>query len=91
MLDDESEHVGRLFAAHAAVACAAARTESDLDQALVTRELIGQAQGILIERHRLTGGQAFALLVGASQHRNVKLRDLAEDLVRSGVLDTGLP
>lgn len=86
-LDDESEHVGRLFAAHAAVAYSAARTQANLDQALETREMIGQAQGVLIERHKITGPQAFALLVAASQRRNVKLRDIAEDLVRSGTLD----
>lgn len=87
VLNDESEHVGRLFAAHAGVAYAAARKEADLDQALQTRELIGQAQGILIERHKMTGQQAFALLVAASQRRNVKVRDLAEELVRSGALE----
>jgi transcriptional regulator with GAF, ATPase, and Fis domain len=88
-LDDASEHVGRLFAAHAAVAFAAARKEADLDQALATSRTIGQAQGILMERHKLTGEQAFALLVAASQRRNVKIRDLADGLVRSGVLDEG--
>ena len=87
VLDDESEHVGRLFAAHAAVAYAAASTKAGLAQALVTREMIGQAQGILMERLRLTSEHAFALLVAASRNRNVKLRDLAEQLVRSGTLD----
>lgn len=41
---------------------------------------------ILMERHKLTGEQAFALLIRASQHSNVKLRDVAEQLVRSGAL-----
>lgn len=85
-LDDASEHVGRLFAAHAAVAYAAARTQAELDRALITRELIGQAQGILIERHKVTGEQAFLLLVAASQRSNVKLHELASQLVHSGVL-----
>jgi transcriptional regulator with GAF, ATPase, and Fis domain len=88
-VNDESEHVGRLFAAHAAVAFAAARREADLDRALATSRLIGQAQGIVMERHKITGEDAFALLVAASQRRNVKVRDLAEVLVRSGVLDEG--
>lgn len=88
-LNDESEHVGRLFAAHAGVAYAAAKKEADLDQALQTRELIGQANGILMERHRITAQQAFTLLVAASQRRQIKLRDLAEDLVLSGTLDEG--
>jgi len=81
---DESEHVGSMFAAHAAVAYAAARTEAGLGGVVATRQLIGQAQGILMERHQLTGDQAFALLVRASQDRNVKLRELAEQLVYTG-------
>jgi len=40
----------------------------------------------LTERHKLSDQQAFALLVQASQHRNVKLRDIAEQLVHSGSL-----
>lgn len=83
---DESEHVGLMFAAHAAVAYAAARKQSDMVRAVATRELIGQAQGMLMERHRIGADAAFALLVRVSQHRNVKLRAVAELLVRTGVL-----
>jgi len=84
--DDESEHVGLLFASHAAVAYAAVRQQTGLTRSVATRQLIGQAQGILMERHKLSDQQAFALLVQASQHRNVKLRDIAEQLVHSGSL-----
>lgn len=84
--DEESEHVGGLFAAHAAVAYSAARTQSGLERSVATRQVIGQAQGILIERHKITSDQAFAMLVRASQHHNVKLRDLAETLVETGAL-----
>jgi hypothetical protein len=52
--------------------------------ALMTRELIGQAQGILMERERITADQAFDVLRRASQHLNVKLRQVAEDLIESG-------
>jgi GAF domain-containing protein len=83
--DDESEHVGLLFAAHAAIAYAAARREAQLLRAVGTRELIGQAQGILMERHRIPASEAFARLVVASQHRNVKLRQIAEALIETGV------
>jgi len=55
MFDDESEHVGLLFAAHAAIAYSGARTKADLGRAVATRQLIGQAQGILMERHKITG------------------------------------
>lgn len=56
----------------------------NLTEALRTRELIGQAQGILMERERLTADQAFDVLRKASQRMNVKLRSVAEDLVRTG-------
>lgn len=55
---------------------------------MTTREIIGQAQGILIERHKITADQAFTTLVTASQSANIKLRDVAETLVRTGVLQT---
>lgn len=85
--DDESEHVGLMLAAHAAVAFAASRKQASLTRSVATRQLIGMAQGILIERHKLTSDQAFELLVRVSQHRNTKLRDVADRLVRSGHLD----
>lgn len=57
---------------------------SDLGEALRTRELIGQAQGILMERERITGEQAFEVLRRASQHLNIKLREVAITLVETG-------
>lgn len=85
--DEGSEHVGSLFAAHAAVALANAEQQEQLSEAVRTRDLIGQAKGILMERYGLTGEQAFAVLVRGSQQGNVKLRQLAEQLVESGRLD----
>jgi hypothetical protein len=61
-----------------------ARRTEDLHHALASRELIGQAQGILMERERITGEQAFDILRQASQHLNVKLREVAQDLVDTG-------
>jgi AmiR/NasT family two-component response regulator len=55
-----------------------------LEAALLTRDLIGQAKGILMERYRITEDEAFERLRTASQHKNRKLRDLAEELARSG-------
>lgn len=92
--DDESEHVGLLFAAHAAVAYSAAQQQASAARVVATRQLIGRAEGILMERHKLTADQAFALLVRASQQGNVKLRDVASRLVHSGALpgpDTAAP
>ncbi|MFI9011144.1 GAF and ANTAR domain-containing protein [Actinosynnema sp. NPDC053489] len=84
--DEESEHVGLLFAGHAAVALATAQEREHLADAVLTRDLIGQAKGILMERHKLTADQAFAVLVRASQQGNLKLRELAERLTRTGEL-----
>lgn len=56
----------------------------DLDAALASRAVIGQAQGILMERERITADDAFDVLRRASQELNVKLRDVAQRLVDTG-------
>ncbi|MBV9822763.1 MAG: GAF and ANTAR domain-containing protein [Actinobacteria bacterium] len=81
---DESEHVALLFASHASVALSGERTIGNLRAAVSTREVIGQAQGILMERFKVTGEMAFQMLMVASQHSNRKLRDIAADLVTTG-------
>lgn len=66
------------------------RVASNLNSALVTREIIGEAKGILMERERITSAQAFDILRRASQHLNLKLRDIAQSLVDTGERpDTG--
>ena len=90
---------GLLLASMAGFACSITRAHEDeerraenLHAALVTRELIGQAQGILIERERISADQAFHVLRQASQHLNVKLREVAQDLIETGERpDTGSP
>ncbi len=62
---------------------------ANLNEALRTRELIGQAQGILMERERITADQAFGVLRRASQKMNVKLRSIAETLVETGESPAG--
>lgn len=84
--DDESQHVGSLFAGHAAIALSAAQQRRHLGDAVQTRDLIGQAKGILMERHKLNADQAFAVLTRASQLTNTKLRDIADQLTRTGEL-----
>jgi transcriptional regulator with GAF, ATPase, and Fis domain len=81
-----TEHVGWLLAAHAAVAFASARNETQLHEAIGTRQDIGEALGIIMERHKLTEQQAFDLLREQSQSRNVKLRELARRVTESGGL-----
>jgi len=90
---------GLLLAGLAAQALAAARAHDDetrrldnLQGALLTRLVIGQAQGILIERERLTPDQAFDVLRRSSQHLNIKLREVAQSLVDTGESpETGSP
>jgi GAF domain-containing protein len=68
------------------------RQAENLRNALVTRELVGQAQGILMERERITAEQAFDILRRASQHLNIKLREVAQDVVDTGERpETGVP
>jgi GAF domain-containing protein len=84
----DSESTGILLASHAALAMAAARTQEGLLTAMDSREMIGQAKGILMERYKVTGVEAFGLLVASSQAVNRKLRDVAEHLVATGELLT---
>ena len=81
--DAESEGVGLLLASHAAVALADAQREAQLTRALGSRDVIGQAKGILMERHGIDPDEAFRLLVRTSQQLNRKLRDVAGDVVRT--------
>jgi len=80
-----------LLALYAALALAATEAIGDagerIDQlktAMATQTVIGQAQGILMERHKLTAGQAFDRLRKASMNLNRKLRDVARDLSETG-------
>ena len=88
--DDESEQVGLLFASHAAVAYAGVRKEAQLAQAVASRDLIGQAKGILMERYKISPERAFLVLTRISQGSNRKLNDIAAELVRHGTVP-GIP
>jgi putative methionine-R-sulfoxide reductase with GAF domain len=90
---------GVILASLAGLAVAAAHSHEDeelraanLNVALASREVIGQAQGILMERERISAAQAFDVLRRASQHLNRKLRDVAQDFVDTGARpETGQP
>ncbi len=81
-IDAESQHVAELFATHAALALGRVRREDDLNSALESRTVIGQALGIVMERHGVDEALAFQYLASLSQHSNTKLRDVAAELVR---------
>ena len=82
------ERTARLIGDHAAILVERAlallsstRLNEQLRQAVATREIIGEAKGILMEGQRCTRDDAFDILRRASQRENRKLRELAEELV----------
>src|SRR4051794_534018 len=87
--DDESEDIGLVFASHAAVALAGAEHEANLRIGMGNRDVIGQAKGILMERHRLSAQQAFGVLARISQEMNRKLVDVARELTDTGAMPEG--
>lgn len=87
---EADERIGGLFALQAALGLtnmeAHQQTKAiveQLTQALESRDVIGQAKGIIMARERCTGDEAFDILRRASQRMNTKLRDVAEQIVRS--------
>jgi GAF domain-containing protein len=80
------ERVTTLFATLAAIALAEAQRTDQLQTALGNRDVIGQAKGILMERHRMTPEAAFGYLSRASQTVNMKLTAIARHLVETGEL-----
>jgi GAF domain-containing protein len=84
--DRRDEQVTALFATLAGLALADALRTEQLHAALSSRDLIGQAKGILMERHKITAAAAFGRLTEQSQRRNVKLAVVARHLVETGEL-----
>jgi GAF domain-containing protein len=79
--DGDAEAMGSVLAAHAAAAILASRHGEQLQSALLTRDLIGQAKGVLMQRFRVDAVQAFELLRQLSQTSNTKLVDVAQRVV----------
>ncbi len=81
---EDSETAGWLLASHAAVAFSTAVSDAQLQEAIATRHLIGEAMGILMGRHHITEDQAFDILRTQSQRTNTKLRDVARRVCETG-------
>ena len=79
--DADSEIIGSILAAHAAAAILASRDSQQLQAALLSRDLIGQAKGILMERFKVDAIGAFDMLRKLSQQMNVRLAEVAERVV----------
>jgi ANTAR domain len=93
--NDTAQEIGLILAAHASVAVRAVDERStlqslrrDLQQVLLSRDVIGQAKGILMERLEITPEDAFDMLRRSSQRLNVKLRDVARGLAETGEFRT---
>jgi GAF domain-containing protein len=91
-LDDNDVEIAEEVAAWVGVAVgnaeAAARTMEDpnhLRTAMMSRAVIEQAKGILMERHKIKENEAYTILTHASQRTNTKLPDVAAALVQTGV------
>ncbi|OBG96407.1 histidine kinase [Mycobacterium sp. E3251] len=79
--DTEAETIGTVFAAHAASAIMASRHGQQMQSALSTRDRIGQAKGIIMERYGVDELRAFDLLRRLSQESQVKLIDIAQRVI----------
>jgi hypothetical protein len=91
---DEAQEIGLILAAHASVGMRAVREREafeqfgrQLQEALSSRDVIGQAKGILMERLRITPEDAFDTLRRSSQRLNLKLREIADRLAETGEFD----
>ena len=80
-IDEEAPAAAQVFAAQAAVALGRAQEVDQLNDALRSRQQIGTALGIIIERYQLDEQAAFNFLARLSSHSNTKLRDIAARVV----------
>lgn len=80
---DDDRHEALALAAHVAVALAASRQIAGLKSALTSRTVIGQAEGILMERFDISAARAFEVLKRVSSHSNIKLNAVATELVET--------
>jgi GAF domain-containing protein len=76
--DHEQAELVEVLAAHASAAFASAERERGLTDALESRTIIGQAQGILMQTFNIDAETAFSFLRRISQHENIRLHALAE-------------
>ncbi|WP_229904920.1 GAF and ANTAR domain-containing protein [Lentzea cavernae] len=88
--DPFDEGLMRLFTTTASATIASAQHSQrlhdqiqSLERALVTRAVIDQAKGVLMAVHKCSADEAFDMLVQRSQHENIKLRDIARNLLDS--------
>lgn len=80
----EAEALGAMLATHVANALIASDKELQFQSALSSRDIIGQAKGIIMERFGVDSVRAFELLTRVSQNSNVRVADVAAEIVARG-------
>jgi len=84
---EEAEGIGMVFATHAALAWRNARREREFNCALASRDTIGQAKGIIMERYGFDAVQALEMLKHLSQESSIALAEIARRVVAAGFSD----
>lgn len=79
--DSDAQIIGSALAAHGAVALLTARDAENFRDGLASRDIIGQAKGMLMERYDVDAVQAFTMLAALSQAENRPLREIALSLI----------
>lgn len=74
-----------MYAAYSSMAWTIARRDDQFQQALASRDVIGQAKGMIMERFSIDADQAFGLLKRLSQSSNTPLTQVATQLVEAEV------
>jgi GAF domain-containing protein len=87
--DDDDRSTALALAAHVAVALSSAQDMDDMESALLVRTVIGQAQGMLMQRYEMDSAVAFSVLQRVSNQQNRRVYDIAEEIVSRGVGSIG--
>jgi GAF domain-containing protein len=81
--DGQDETTGVVLAAHAAAAILASRHGEQLESAVSTRDRIGQAKGIIMERYGVDDVRAFTMMRRLADQADIPLIDLAERVIET--------
>jgi AmiR/NasT family two-component response regulator len=82
-VDHAAEAVGAMLATHAAIALIAANKERQFKSALASRDLFGQAKGIIMNRYSVDAVRAFEMIIKLSQDSNTPARVIAQQIIDS--------
>jgi GAF domain-containing protein len=81
----EAAQAAQIFATHAAIALGRSRRESQLEEALTTRQKIGMAIGLVMGQYGVDAERAFDFLARVSSTSNIKLRDIADEMIAKAI------